>query len=367
MLTRSRRKNSGAYLYRKDRKKPTKKKEESTALGTVAQSSEDGSSGSPARMDTDEGQASSSSEDESSTDGEYIPIEITENLKEFLKYDFCKIGQQKMLHKLPSEPNVANILEMYFKHFTNQQMSNITEKTGTRYRNNPPPRPTLQDVHKTILACREFLDGVRIYFDNYLNDLLLYKEEKGDNLYPTSQAVYPSIAAMCQAQQKSNKTTPKKPETDTENGVQKKNTEPESSVGTSRKKSLRSYANQETQQTSNGSMSTAEAGATTNNDNKPCSSIASSNSAEASAAPAPPDAIIWKALPDFVYNQRPLPPCLVYGATHLSRLMVKIPEILAASTITQERLKGVVEHLELFIVYLSDHGEWFGDKYYKVA
>lgn len=76
---------------------------------------------------------------------------------------------------------------------------------------------------------------------------------------------------LSRAQQKSNKTTPKKPETDTENGVQKKNTEPESSVGTSRKKSLRSYANQETQQTSNGSMSTAEAGATTNNDNKPCS------------------------------------------------------------------------------------------------
>lgn len=87
----------GAYLYRKDRKKPRKKTNE----GAATQSSEDGSSGSPARMDTDEGQVSSSSEDESSTDGEYIPVELTPNLKELLKNDYQKINTHKMvsIHK----------------------------------------------------------------------------------------------------------------------------------------------------------------------------------------------------------------------------------------------------------------------------
>ncbi|XP_044761090.1 male-specific lethal 3 homolog isoform X2 [Coccinella septempunctata] len=363
MLTRSQRKKSGAYLYRKDRKKPTKKANE----GTAAQSSEDGSSGSPARMDTDEGQASSSSEDESSTDGEYMPVEITPNLKQLLTNDYYKINNHKMLHILPCEPNVATILEIYFKHYVHQQMSNSTEKTSTRNRSNPPPKPSLMEIHKTILSFREFLDGVRIYFDNYLNDLLLYKDEKGPNLYPTSQAVYPSITSMNPVLQDTKAKRNKKSATEAENGVQKNRiAEQESNVGTSRKKSLRSYANQENQQASNGSIGAVEAVAIANND-KPGSSVASSSSAETSAGPSSADSITWKALPDFVYNQRPLPPCLVYGATHLTRLMVKISDILAASTITQEKLKVVVEHLELLIDFLSDHSEWFGDKYYRVA
>lgn len=28
----------------------------------------------------------------------------------------------------------------------------------------------------------------------------------------------------------------------------------------------------------------------------------------------------WKAVPDCVYKQQPLPPCLIYGAVHLTRL-----------------------------------------------
>lgn len=36
----------------------------------------------------------------------------------------------------------------------------------------------------------------------------------------------------------------------------------------------------------------------------------------------------WKMLPDHVYSQNPPPPCLVYGATHLTRLFGKNEHLL---------------------------------------
>lgn len=76
---------SGAYLYRKERKKNRKTSERASA-------SEDGSSGSPARMDTDDGHGmTSSSEDDSSMEDETIHIELTNELREILENDYYLI------------------------------------------------------------------------------------------------------------------------------------------------------------------------------------------------------------------------------------------------------------------------------------
>lgn len=80
----------GAYLYRRERKKHGRKTSE-----PIAQSSEDGSSGSPARMDTDDGQGpTSSSEEESSADEDTIPIELTPDLKQILEHDYFLINSK---------------------------------------------------------------------------------------------------------------------------------------------------------------------------------------------------------------------------------------------------------------------------------
>ncbi|KAL3278657.1 hypothetical protein HHI36_016194 [Cryptolaemus montrouzieri] len=349
----------GAYLYRKERKKHSTKPNESAA----GQSSEDGSSGSPARMDTDEGQATSSSEDDSSTEEEYIPIELTPNLKQLLEHDYHMIYSNNMLHKLPAEPNVVDILEIYFKHFSNHQVCNNNEKSSSRYRSHyQTQKPSVEDIHKSLLACREFLDGIRLYFDNTLNDLLLYKQEK--NLFPTSQVIYRSIADMNQANEHSNHLNyQSKAQADEENGMQ--NLEQEKNGGASRRKSLRSYTNQETSHI-NGNSSAPEVSTSHKNGNKPSPSIASSNS-EASAPPFVMKTIAWRLLPEHAYHQRPPPPCLVYGATHLTRLLVKMPELLSASSIQDANLKKLIRHMELFIDFLNEHKEWYGEKYYQTA
>lgn len=57
------------------------------------QSSEDGSSGSPARIDTDDGrEPTSSSDDESSGEEDSIQIELTPDLKQILEQDHFLIN-----------------------------------------------------------------------------------------------------------------------------------------------------------------------------------------------------------------------------------------------------------------------------------
>ncbi|KAK9872588.1 hypothetical protein WA026_018720 [Henosepilachna vigintioctopunctata] len=314
-------------------------------------------------MDTDEGQASSSSDDDTSTEEECIPIELTPNLKQLLENDYHFINSNNKLHKLPAVPNVANILETYFKHFSNHQRCNSNEKNGSRYRNYYyTNKPTVEDIQKNLISCREFLDGMRIYFDNTLEDLLLYRSEK--NVYPTKQLTYSSLSSMNQTNEQINHADDQSSKVLEENGSQNtQNIEQENNVGASRRKSLRSYNNQESQNM-NGNSQPMEAVSSSSNGSKPCLSIASSNS-ETSAPPFQTKTISWKALPDAAHHCRPPPPCLVYGATHLTRLLVKMPELLGATSISGTKLKNLIRHIELFIDFLNEHKEWYGEKYYQ--
>lgn len=91
---------SGAYLYRKERKKSRKISERASA-------SEDGSSGSPARMDTDDGQGvTSSSGEDSSMEDESIHIELTPDLREILENDFSLIKDKNKVI-------ILNLLVLY--------------------------------------------------------------------------------------------------------------------------------------------------------------------------------------------------------------------------------------------------------------
>lgn len=75
-------------MYRKERKKNQK-------ISERASVSEDGSSGSPARMDTDDCQGiTSSSGEDSSMEDDSIHIELTSDLREILEND-CYLIKEK--------------------------------------------------------------------------------------------------------------------------------------------------------------------------------------------------------------------------------------------------------------------------------
>ncbi|XP_045538094.1 male-specific lethal 3 homolog isoform X2 [Papilio machaon] len=57
-------------------------------------------------------------------------------------------------------------------------------------------------------------------------------------------------------------------------------------------------------------------------------------------------------------------PCRIYGATHLARLFVKLPEFLNATNMAESKLKIILKNIDMFIQYLDQHGEWFGEMHY---
>ncbi|CAH0760713.1 unnamed protein product [Diatraea saccharalis] len=57
-------------------------------------------------------------------------------------------------------------------------------------------------------------------------------------------------------------------------------------------------------------------------------------------------------------------PCRVYGAIHLARLFVKLPDFLNATQMPDFKLKLILKHVDMFVQYLDEHNEWFGEMYY---
>lgn len=59
------------------------------------------------------------------------------------------------------------------QHFTTTQLTNIPEKPQRNKANN-----TVEKTVNEINICREIADGLRVYFDFTLGNLLLYAQEK---------------------------------------------------------------------------------------------------------------------------------------------------------------------------------------------
>ncbi|GJQ88534.1 putative MRG protein, partial [Trypoxylus dichotomus] len=43
----------------------------------------------------------------------------------------------------------------------------------------------------------------------------------------------------------------------------------------------------------------------------------------------------------------------------------KLPELLNNTNMPDEKLKVLLSHLNLFIDFLNDHKEWYGERFYK--
>lgn len=119
-------------MYRRERKKRKERK----LSDRLAPSSEDGSSGSPALMDTDDGHTgvTSSSDSGSSGEEELLPLELTPFLKSMLEHDHFMINEKHKLHSLPSEPHVVAILEQYWRQYAANEVNKMGDKPNSRNR-----------------------------------------------------------------------------------------------------------------------------------------------------------------------------------------------------------------------------------------
>ena len=81
------------------------------------------------------------------------------------------------------------------------------------------------------------------------------------------------------------------------------------------------------------------------------------------------EVLSWKLVPDsYPPGDQPPPPSYIYGAQHLLRLFVKLPEILGKISFSEKNLKALLKHLDLFLRFLAEyHDDFFPESAYVAA
>ncbi|XP_034249019.1 protein male-specific lethal-3 [Thrips palmi] len=460
----------GAYLYRKDRTKRQRKlsdrvndslerqKGRRRVSTSASATSNSNGSATSACVDSDQDSVShdeddhdgdhdeerdnnawdeNSSDESSEAEGqehhdeemveERIPMEVPTGLRRLLEHDCSLINDLNKVLQLPAEPNVVTILEGFVKHCAVNQLCNshsaAASATGAS-KNGQSQRYSYKYLHsnksqdldsicRNLTICKEVADGLRVYFDFTLADLLLYSHEKAQFAEITkSESPFRSPTPKKEPESegedvpvvKAEPISEEAPATEQEKNTVKvslpsppgrsptSNEEQSPTVDQSRKRSLRSSHRSAPEVTSPGPSTSdavnapaAQCPISSLASNSSQSSIASPLAAPAvsqtgpsnSSPPKMPDMIspqnnailsqvmTWRLVPSSTNEDSPILPSLIYGATHLARLFVRLPDLLYTGNMPSSKLKVLTSHLETFMAYLEEHTEWFADHNYK--
>lgn len=451
----------GAYLYRRERKKRSRnlsqKINESWESGTNSCSSkksqeEDENEEQEEDLVTTSDDDNVSSMDTDDSLDERIPVDISNYMKILLEKDYDLIHNNNKIVSLPASPNVLEILEGYVRHFSMSQLR-TNEETGRRRRSRSQFREEGRDTDpvkdfENMLArlnlCKEVVDGLRVYFDFTLGQLLLYDAERpqyeemqiGLKEYVKKE---PSVEIKMECESLSEDDTSQNVSQSSADVIAEVKIEPEH-LETERKRSLRSHrepvaTNEPSCSISQppitsvvpvvpapvhvhvplpvpvpvpvhapapnngiskltirnlGTLGHLSAAALTNNH---CSTMSTSSTSSyysplVGKIPTSPGCSAinvkvaklidhtntWKMVPQWYMDERPHNPAAIYGAVHLARLFVKLPNLLYIANqpekenqprlLPERKMKALIFHLQSFLTYLETKSEWFDEKHY---
>ncbi|XP_025992732.2 male-specific lethal 3 homolog isoform X3 [Solenopsis invicta] len=396
----------GAYLYRRERKKRSHKMSErltetehqeprrrarsggSRATSATTGSSEDGSSGQHADYDTEEVNTEEDTESSSDYMGETsddddsgggsqsgasvkpgVDLDIGSTLKRILEQDYDLITNKNKLVVLPAQPTVINILESWVQHFTTTQLTNIPEKPQRNKANH-----TIEKTLNEVNICREVADGLRIYFDFTLPHLLLYRQEKEQycslkstllnneqtTIIPKEESIENlEISTKEEFEEAEYAHLPPFPQ---EHDSEMDNVSKPLNNSKRRLRSCRVSSVDESRQLRSFDEGKQDGG-----------NLSSPRGVTLRMPPVVTSAQVnsllqqsnkWRLLPQ-ISRQSEIPnPSTYYGVIHLTRLFVKLPELLQSADLSSKKLKVLLKYLDMFLSYLEMHREWFGEQFY---
>ncbi|XP_053423458.1 male-specific lethal 3 homolog [Nycticebus coucang] len=336
-----------------------------------------------------------------------ITIEIPEVLKQQLENDYCYINRRKRLVKLPCQTNIIRILESYVKDFAINATFSVSERP--RHHHVMPHASTKLHyipAEKNVDLCKEMMDGLRIIFDYTLPLILLYPYEqtqykkvmwskcflpiKGstinttrsqEKLSPSPPLLNPSLLQSTESQQ-----TTREPAT-----PRSRKAEPEALQ--SLRRSTRHTANCDKPSESSalpqpmrGQQDTPTGMPSLFLHLKKKTSVHSRSSSPTPLSPSKEGSAVfagfegrrtdeinevlsWKLVPDnYPPGDQPPPPSYIYGAQHLLRLFVKLPEILGKMSFPEKNLRALLKHFDLFLTFLAKyHDDFFPESAYVAA
>uniref|UniRef100_A0A8C0WZK7 MRG domain-containing protein n=1 Tax=Castor canadensis TaxID=51338 RepID=A0A8C0WZK7_CASCN len=321
---------------------------------------------------------------------------ITIDIPEVLK-------KQKRLVKLPCQTNIITILESYVKHFA----INAAFSASERPRHHHAMMHAHMNVHYIhVDLCKEMVDGLRITFDYTLPLVLLYPYEQAQYKKVTSSKFFLPIKESATNTNRSqeelspsppllNPSTPQSTESQPTSGEpatpKRRKAEPEALQ--SLRRSTRHSTNcdrlsessaspqpKRRQQDTSASMPKLflHLEKKTPVHSRSSSPIPLTPSKEGTAVFAGfegrrtneiNEVLSWKLVPDnYPPGDQPPPPSFIYGAQHLLRLFVKLPEILGKMSFSEKNLKALLKHFDLFLRFLAEyHDDFFPESAYVAA
>ncbi|XP_066105420.1 MSL complex subunit 3 isoform X5 [Saccopteryx bilineata] len=336
-----------------------------------------------------------------------ITIDIPEVLKKKLEDDCYYINRRKRLVKLPCQTNIITILESYVKHFAINAAFSATE----RPRHHHAMSHATMNVHyipaeKNVDLCKEMVDGIRITFDYTLPLVLLYPYEQVQYKKVTSSKFFLPIKESATSTSRSqeelspsppllNPSTPQSTESQPTTGEpatpKRRKAEPEALQ--SLRRSTRHSANSDRLSESSASPQPKrrqqDASASMPKLFLHLEKKTPVHSRSSSPVPVTPskegstvfasfegrrtneinEVLAWKLVPDsYPPGDQPPPPSCIYGAQHLLRLFVKLPEILGKMSFSEKNLKALLKHFDLFLRFLAEyHDDFFPESAYVAA
>uniref|UniRef100_A0A3Q1I1L4 MSL complex subunit 3 n=1 Tax=Acanthochromis polyacanthus TaxID=80966 RepID=A0A3Q1I1L4_9TELE len=356
----------------------------------------------------------------------HVDISIPDVLKKKLEDDCFYINKRKKLVMVPCQTNVVHILESYVKHFAINKAFMANERY--RRQQNPTQNSSPQPVppEKSEELCKEMVDGLRITFDFTLPMILLYPCEQAQFKKVSSSRLFLAMneGSPCSSNAQRERSpsplghNPPTPQsTDSQPALSDiSTTTPTAPAPTPTPKRRRhpdmdciSYQSQSlrrsTRNTSGGDRPAEGSGGSAtaspqlkrrlvdttaqpkfflNLDRK--TPVHSGSSSPLPLTPSKErsgpfyglesrrnnelnEVLSWKLTPDnYPLTDQPPPPSYLYGAQHLLRLFVKLPEILGKMQIPERNLRALIKHLELFLRFLAEfHEDFFPESAYVSA
>ncbi|EAT38007.1 AAEL010054-PA, partial [Aedes aegypti] len=307
-----------------------------------------------------------SSSVESTHEEDKVYLQVGDKLKRILEYDYHMVSEGRLV-EIPAQLPIVTILEHFVRHYTIRQLFG-QEQAKLRRRNSSflkgdQKTKDYETIRTNVELCKEVADGLRLYFDFTLKDYLLYPLERHQAELVLSEEylmnfTYVSSPALSLELLTIRLESPT-------NDSSTDHTDPTvfgSSLAAQeekRRRRLRSHKNEENEFILDMGFLKAETHSPGNPQALAYSLLKSVFPANVTisyqAKEILEDAFAWKILP----SDAPAEPSMIYGATHLARLIVKLPEFLSASSMADEKLKLLLKFLDCFSDYIEEHEEWF--------
>jgi len=333
-----------------------------------------------------------------------IHLPINNVLKKKLLEDHKRVTEDNKLVKLPAQPNAVSVLEGFVRNYAIQRLSSHEKKASrSKYAQVAnQEKENFEHAVQNINVCKEVAEGLRILLDFQLGNILLYPNEAGqyehsETLHPHMENIerlvggmpdiplqaIPKIRALSSSASSSKGKGGKGKNSNTDKvktEVPEDGTNPATKKRTLRN-SLGGGVREKKDSEDAGSICASSHGAT------PSAGLAMSSVGSTSSGTATPTSLSigsvtqypqsakaldiirglqhWKMVPEKLYFEEPAPSSLIYGGIHLTRLIVKIPEILVKMKLPGNMSKNIVKYLECLMDYLAAQSDLFLDSSYE--